>query len=143
MKIIVILRVYVYSPRSPMSLNLTPAFPVRWKKAFDAIFTLKGIWHILRLTFLTGPWLLVSSRISPKSASMMMMLCAPAMVLYGMLTLPTLLFPSPDQQAYFYFGRMLNEDPARWVIFGLAALCTVVALAVPASEEKPLQVSRY
>lgn len=127
-----------------MSLTLIPAAPRRVKNAVSrGIFTAKGIKRLLRLAFISGPWLLFTSRLSVKSASLMILLCAPALLFCSMLTIPAMLFQSPQQHAYFYFAKVLDQDPTRWIILGLAAVCAVMALAVPAAAAKPFTAVRY
>jgi hypothetical protein len=104
--------------------------------------SLKTLANLLRLTLYVGPKLLLTSRLSGKSASMMIMLCAPALLCCAMLTLPALIFQSPQQQAYFYFAQVLNQDPIRWVGLTLALICTFIALAVPATESNPFTAVR-
>lgn len=87
------------------------------------------LWKI----FIQGPRLLLTSRISVKCAAMMMALCMPSLLCCAILTIPAWIFQSPQQQAYFYFAKMLNEDPTRWLVLALAGLCTLLALAVPAA----------
>ena len=64
-------------------------------------------------------------------------LCMPSLVACFLLTIPALIFQSPDQHAYFYFSQMLNADPSRWLVIVLAAVCAILALAVPAMMPQP------
>lgn len=126
-----------------MSLTLQPATPRRVKNLFShRIFTLKGVMRLLRITFISGPFLLFTSRLSIKHAAMMMMLCAPALILVSFLTIPTLLFSSPEQHAYYEFANILTKDPAQWFILPFVALCSMIALAVPATAPKPFTAVR-
>ncbi|MEO7097886.1 MAG: hypothetical protein ABI162_00895 [Luteolibacter sp.] len=127
-----------------MSLTLQPAPSRILKNAISpGFFSPQTFGRLLRLAFITGPRLLLTSRISAKSASMMIMLSAPALILCGMLTIPALLFPSPQQQAYFYFSQILDHDPSRWIPLALASICTVIAMAVPALTSQPHTAVRY
>jgi len=69
----------------------------------------------------------------------MAMMCMPSLVFCALLTLPALIFRSPYQHAFFYFTKVLNEDPDRWAVLGLGGICTLLSLAVPATlrESKP------
>lgn len=87
--------------------------------------------------FIQGPMLLLTSRISVKCAAMMMALCMPALLCWAVLTIPGLIFQSPQQHAYFYFSKILNEDPTRWLVLLLATVCALLALAVPAVQPSP------
>ena len=85
------------------------------------------------MIFYKGPRQLLTSRISGKCAFMMAAMCAPSLLFCSLLTIPALLFQSPDQHAYFYFSKILNEDPSRWLVLLLAGLCAMISLAIPAT----------
>jgi hypothetical protein len=126
-----------------MSLTLKPATPRRLRNALSVgLFTAKGIKRLLRITFVSGPWLLLTSRLTAKTASLMIMLCVPALLFCTMLTVPGLLFDSPEQHAYYHFAKALDQDPTRWIILAFTGLCTLVALAIPGTA-RPLVEVRY
>jgi hypothetical protein len=77
--------------------------------------------------------MLLTSRISAKCATMMTALCMPSLLFCATLTIPALIFQSPEQQEYFYFSKVLNEDPTRWLALLLAGACALFSLAVPAA----------
>jgi hypothetical protein len=89
--------------------------------------------RLLRLTFVEGPKQLLNSRIDRKTAAIMTGMCAPALLCWAVLTLPSMVFRSPDQNAYYYFSQMINEDPVRWVVLMLATVCVVLSMAIPAA----------
>ncbi len=97
---------------------------------------------ILRLTFISGPFLLFTTRLSSKNASIMIMLCIPALLLAAVLTIPSMLFDSPEQNAYYEFAHAIDGDPTRLIILGLAGICAILALAVPATAPKPITAIR-
>ena len=97
----------------------------------------------LKLTFISGPKVLLTSRISGKCAFIMSLMCTPSLIFCFMLTVPGLIFQSPHQQAYFYFSKMLDEDPYRWIVLALAGICTLMSLAVPATMRETNQRIRY
>lgn len=90
-----------------------------------------GFAQLLWMILITGPWRLLTARISGKCATFMILMCIPSILVCATLTLPGLIFQSPHQQAYYYFALMLGQDPLRWIAFGLAACCTVFSLAMP------------
>lgn len=90
----------------------------------------------LRLMFFHGPRHLFTSRISVKCATFMVAMCSPALLFCALLTIPALLFSSPEQHAYFYFSRQINEDPSRWLVLLLAGFCALMSLAIPATMPK-------
>lgn len=126
-----------------MSLTLKPATPRQTGNMFSQrSFTFKGVMRLLRLTFISGPILLFTTRLSIKHASIMMLLCAPALLLISLTTVPAFLFNSPEQHAYYEFANILIKDPAQFFILPLAALCAMIALAVPATAHKPFTAVR-
>ncbi|MCX6877962.1 MAG: hypothetical protein NTW21_29725 [Verrucomicrobia bacterium] len=92
---------------------------------------------LLRLIFFSGPKVLVSSQISVKCAVAMVTMCAPALLFCALLTLPALIFQSPQQHAYFYFAKVLDEDPTRWFVLFLSGICVILSLALPATMSAP------
>jgi hypothetical protein len=102
-------------------------------------FSLKGIARALRLTFVSGPWLLLTGQLSIKNASFMIMLCTPALLLWALLTIPPLLFPFPEHNAYYQFAQIVTADPAQWLLLPLTIACLVLALAIPATSPCPLK----
>jgi hypothetical protein len=87
--------------------------------------------------FIQGPRLLLTSRISVKCAAMMTILCMPSLLCCSILTIPGVIFQSPQQQAYFHFAKILEDDPTRWLAMLLAGLSALFALAVPAALPAP------
>ena len=73
----------------------------------------------------------------------MSLMCLPSLIFCLMLTVPGLIFQSPHQQAYFYFSKVLDEDPCRWIVLGLSAICTLMSLAVPATMREAKTPIRY
>ena len=87
----------------------------------------------MRIVFVHGPKVLLTSQITGLCATLMILLCLPSLLYCALLTVPSLLFCSPEQHAYYYFSRILNEDPGRWIVLAVAAVCTMIALALPAT----------
>ncbi|MEI6656607.1 MAG: hypothetical protein WCP45_17725 [Verrucomicrobiota bacterium] len=121
-----------------MSHIATPAYFYRNPKAGNHGF--RRVMQCLKLTFFCGPKVLFTSQISLKCAAAMITMCAPALFFCAILTLPALVFQSPQQNAYFYFARILNEDPTRWAVLILAGLCVVLSLSLPATMAAPRTV---
>jgi hypothetical protein len=108
-----------------------------------AIHGLPHAQHYLRLTFISGPRQLLTSRISVTCAAFMAMMCAPALLFSSILTIPAMIFQSPQQNAYFHFSKVLEQDPTRWVVLLLAGLCAVMSMAVPATMPAPSETIEY
>jgi hypothetical protein len=114
--------------------NLTHLRDAAIRKLKSALASMAGgLCRLPKLILITGPKVLLTSRISGKCAALMILLCAPSLLLCSILTVPALLFQSPQQHAYFYFSRLINQDPSRWLVLLLAGLCAVLALAIPAT----------
>lgn len=127
-----------------MSLTLRPATARQLKTALSlGLFTAKGAKRLLHLTFISGPWLLLTSRLSAKAASLMIMLCVPALLFCGLLTIPGFLFESPEQHAYYQFAKALDQDPTRWIILAVTGICTLMSLAIPATTARSMTAVRY
>lgn len=62
----------------------------------------------------------------------------PVIVCFLVLTVPALIFRTPEHQAYFYFGRILSDDPVCLFPMAIAAVCTFVALSMPVAHSRPL-----
>lgn len=81
--------------------------------------------------FKTGISRLLNSRIDRKIAAIMATMCMPALLVSAILTIPGMVFRTPDQNAYYYFAVMLENDPIRWLALFLCAVTVVFSLAVP------------
>lgn len=92
--------------------------------------------NYLRLTFIDGPKKLFTSRINGKCAALMAMMCSPSLLLCSILTLPGLIFQNPQQNAYFHFANLVNQDPGRWFVLLLAGICVVMSMAIPAMSDQ-------
>lgn len=91
----------------------------------------------LRLTFWTGPKILFTRRISVRMAVYMFLAVIPGFVASLFLTLPPFLFDKPEHRAYYFFGRLIQHDPLIWLALVSAAICSLLALAIPATTPQP------
>jgi hypothetical protein len=107
------------------------------RKKSASSLVLSHVQRCLQLTFMSGPKVLVTSRISGKCAVIMALMCMPSLLCCFILTIPGLIFQSPQQHAYFYFSEVINEDPSRWIVLFFAGLCTLMSLAIPVSVARP------
>jgi hypothetical protein len=141
MKNLVILRDYGYSTRSPMiTIPTSTRFRGDQKTASSRV---SNVMRYFRLTFITGPKQLLTSRISGKCAAIMMAMCTPSLLFCALLTIPAMIFQSPHQNAYFQFARVLEQDPIRWVVLLMAGTCAILSLAVPATMPEPRESDFY
>ena len=51
-----------------------------------------------------------------------------------------MLFESQQQNAYYYFAKVLEQDPTRWLVLLLTGLCVLLSLALPAAMETPREL---
>lgn len=93
--------------------------------------------QIARLTFVVGPRVLFTSRISKHCATLMTSLTVPAFFLTGLTILPRLLFTDPEQNTYYYFARAFHLDGMMLLVMMLMVACCLFALTLPAIEEPP------
>jgi hypothetical protein len=122
-----------YNPTAPRYLGINCA----------STQTKPSMKHHLWLTFISGPRVLLTSQISVKCALSMIVMCMPALIFTALLTLPALIFESPQQHAYFYFSRVLDQDPTRWFVLFLASLCVILSLSLPATMKRPPYMDDY
>ncbi len=116
-----------------MSHNTTASLPSYFRTSKPKTSVAAQIAQLLRLIFIAGPKVLINSQISGLCATAMILMCMPSFILCSMMTIPEMVFRSPDQHAYYYFAQLLNQDPTRWVVLALAAMCTLFSLALPAT----------
>jgi hypothetical protein len=121
----------------------TPYTPLIRSQQNAAIKSKACVMNYLRLTFLDGPKKLFTARISAKCAALMAMMCSPSLLLCAVLTLPGLIFQNPQQNAYFHFANMVNQEPGRWFVLLLAGICVVMSMAVPAMSEQSDLTAAY
>lgn len=118
-----------------MSFTSKPATPRNFRNALKSgVFTSTGFRRFARLVMVTGPRKLMRSQLSARSSSFIMLLCIPAIVLFVLATVPTMIFQSPEQAAYFHFARTLSHDLSSGFVLALSVLCMIVAFVLPAAE---------
>lgn len=83
------------------------------------------------------------TRLCRKSATYIILLCVPALALFVSMTLPSWVFQSPDQEAYYYFARAFSNDLAKGYLLALSALCMLLVFAMPAVPQGIYMEARY
>ncbi|MFK7852041.1 MAG: hypothetical protein AB8D78_13785 [Akkermansiaceae bacterium] len=89
--------------------------------------------------YLKGPYRLVTAQFNRRNAIFMIALCIPALSLFLLLTLPGVLFVTPQHNEYFEFAKQLDQGGARWVAMTLATCCSILALAMPCEDYQTRQ----
>ena len=131
-------RVYCFYQIKPLTTMSTQLKTTRLAKTgSNRQGAVKRLMHFLKMLLFIGPRQLLTSRISGKCAAAMVVMCTPSLLCSAILTIPAMLFQSPQQHAYFYFSRGLEGDPFRWVAMLLAAVCAFLSLAMPAAMPAP------
>ncbi|MBC8127621.1 MAG: hypothetical protein H8M99_10830 [Gloeobacteraceae cyanobacterium ES-bin-144] len=118
-----------------MSEELTTDRVLGNRRKNDSRF-LKSV-KMIGSSFIKGPKVLLTRQLSFKCAVIMMMSSLPSLLCCFLLTVPAILFQSPEQNAYFYFSQILSEDPTSWLILLLTGVCSVLSLGIPASDAGP------
>ncbi len=79
-----------------------------------------------------GPIRLFKAQFTSRNAICLVALSIPALLVTVLLTLPALLFTTPQHYEYFEFAQQLDQGAERWLALGLSACCSLFAFAVPA-----------
>jgi hypothetical protein len=94
----------------------------------------RGLFRMIAFVLIRIPCSLFRGRLTLVSGIQMVLLALPALMCSALLTLPSMLFQSPHHRAYYYFSQSIEADPARWYALGLATVCALIALAIPATD---------
>jgi hypothetical protein len=81
--------------------------------------------------FIDGPRLLLKGKYSRRAAGFMIVAAVPALAAVMFLTLPELLFPTPQHNAFFYFGKGVTNDVASYVPLALGLISSIFSLRLP------------
>jgi hypothetical protein len=90
--------------------------------------------HFVNRLF-TGPIRLFKAQFTSRNAVCLVALSVPALLVTLLLTLPALLFTTPQHYEYFEFAQQLDQGGERWLALGLSACCSLFAFAIPAQGE--------
>ena len=87
--------------------------------------------EFFRKWFIDGPRLLLKGKFSRRAAGFMIAAAIPAIAATLFLTLPELLFPTPQHNAFFYFSKSVNGDITSLVPLGLGLISSIFSLRLP------------
>lgn len=87
--------------------------------------------EFFRNWFIDGPRLLLTGKFSRRAAGFMIAGALPAIAAALFLTVPGMLFPTPQHQAFFQFGKVLNSDMASLIPVGLGVLSSIFSFRLP------------
>lgn len=99
----------------------------------------RALGHFLLETYVRRPLFLLREGIGKRTAWFMIVGLMPLMLALAIILLPTMIFDSPQNQAYYYFARILAFDPLSMlpVLIGIVAMSTMFYFppAEPSKEE--------
>ncbi len=87
--------------------------------------------NFFRNWFIDGPRLLLKGKFSRRAAAFMVVAAIPAIAAVLFLTLPGLLFPTPQHNAFFYFGKSVTSDVVSYVPLALGLISSIFSLRFP------------
>lgn len=87
--------------------------------------------EFFRSWFIDGPRLILQGRFTRREGIFMAVAAAPAILATLFLTLPGLVFDSPDQQAFFHFARGIQEEAISAFPIVLGAISSLCSLRFP------------
>lgn len=92
------------------------------------------------MRFLAGPFRLMTAQFDRRKAVCLVALSIPALLVTALLTLPALVFNTPQHNEYFEFAQQLNQGGERWLAVGLSACCSLFCFAVPCDETRKISL---
>lgn len=87
--------------------------------------------EFFRNWFIDGPKLLVKGKFSRRAAMFMAVAAFPAIAAALFLTLPGILFPTPQHNQFFHFAKMINGDVATLIPVTIGVLSSIFCLRLP------------
>ena len=83
--------------------------------------------------FIVGPRLVLTGRFSRREAAFIAVSALPALLGLAFITLPAFIFNSPDQNAFYYFGKCLEKDSAALIPMALGVVSSIFSFRFPHS----------
>lgn len=99
--------------------------------AHQTFLGLKATGRFLKTCYVDGFLALVEGRYTRRQAAMIIAGSLPTILGALMITVPGLLFPTPDHNAFFHFGSLLACETTSLIPMGLGALSTTLGLRIP------------
>jgi hypothetical protein len=84
----------------------------------------------------------VTAQFNFRNALCLVALCVPALLATALLTLPGLIFTTPEHYEYFEFANQLDKGSDRWIAMGLSACCCLFCFAVPGEKTPEITLKR-
>ncbi|MEK7952092.1 hypothetical protein [Luteolibacter soli] len=89
--------------------------------------------RFFRSWFIDGPRLLLTGRFSHREAAFIAISALPALLALGLITLPALLFDSPQQNAFYHFGQYLKGENTAMMPMALGVISALFSFRFPHS----------
>ncbi len=87
--------------------------------------------EFFRNWFINGPKLLLKGEFSRRAGIFMVIAAIPAIAVALFLTLPGMLFPTPQHNQFFHFANVISRDAITMVPVAIGVLSTIFCLRLP------------
>lgn len=81
--------------------------------------------------FVEGPRLLLKGNFTRRAAGFMIAAATPAILTGMVLTIPALLFHTPEHNAYFHFARIIQDESASLLPVVLGTISSIFSFRLP------------
>lgn len=81
--------------------------------------------------FITGPKLLLKGKFTRRTAVFIGIAAVPAIAVALFLTLPGILFPTPQHNQFFHFAKVVSGDSATLIPVAIGILSSIFCLRLP------------
>ncbi len=87
--------------------------------------------EFFRSWFIDGPRLLMKGKFSRRSAVFIAVAAVPAIAAALFMTLPGILFPTPQHHEFFHFAKVITKDAATLIPVSIGVISTLFCLRLP------------
>lgn len=91
---------------------------------------------------IAGPFRLLTAKFNSRNAACMIALSIPALLMTALMTLPAILFNTPQHNEYFEFAKELGQGGDHWFAMGLSTCCSLLCFAVPCDSSREIACKR-
>lgn len=87
--------------------------------------------EFFRNWFIDGPKLLLKGKFSRRAGFFLTVGAMPAFMAAALLTIPDILFPTPQHNAFFHFARAVSGDVASLIPVGIGVIASLFSFRLP------------
>ncbi|WP_200279695.1 hypothetical protein [Haloferula rosea] len=87
--------------------------------------------HFLKTCYIDGFRALLLGKFNQRQAILIIVATIPILLSVGMLFIPTVLFPTPQHQAFYHFAQTLAGDSISMIPVVIGAVSTTLGLKIP------------